>query len=235
MGRIYMFSRGERYGVSLSAKTKVARTSPKTVSLLREEAQLILLLRRPNAVRKSKRVNDSWFSKTDNENEMSLVASSTSAVYQKSLRYSTYIAEGSLKYLSFNGEEFTSSVEVRDSLSLSAKPKVANPALTVPLRGRGTTDLLLVRPIAVRKSKRVNDSWFSKTDNENEMSLVASSTSAVYQKSLRYSTYIAEGDVALVMLEFNLGEGISKHHGVPEDVDSKDMIVAGFGDEDEKI
>ncbi|GJS32016.1 hypothetical protein Tco_0530398 [Tanacetum coccineum] len=125
------------------------------------------------------------------------------------------------KYLSFNGEEFTSSVEVRDGLSLSDKPNVANPALTVPLRGTGTTVLLSVRPIAVRKSKRVNDSWFLKKDNENEMSLVALSTSVVYQKSLRYSTYIAEGS-----LNLTLEEGVSKHCGVPEDVDSEDMIVA---------
>ncbi|GJW04085.1 hypothetical protein Tco_1562941 [Tanacetum coccineum] len=144
------------------------------------------------------------------------------------------------KYLSFNGEEFISSVEVRDGLSLSAKPNVANPALTVPLGGRGTADLLSVRPIAVRKSKRVNDSWFSKRDNENEISLVVSSTSVVYQKSLRYSTYIAEGSLvrAVQMLQFERKlsmEGVSKHCGVPEDVDSEDMIVVGFGDEDEKI
>ncbi|GKD75748.1 hypothetical protein Tco_1334030 [Tanacetum coccineum] len=139
------------------------------------------------------------------------------------------------KYLSFNGKEFTSSVEVRDGLSLSANLNVANPALTVPLGGRGIADLLSVRPIAVRKSKRVNDSWFSKRDNENEMSLVTSSTSVVYQKSLRYLTYIDEGDVALVMLNLTLEEGVSKHRGVPEDVDSEDMIVVGFGDEDKKI
>ncbi|GKD34368.1 hypothetical protein Tco_1249877, partial [Tanacetum coccineum] len=102
------------------------------------------------------------------------------------------------KYSSFNGEEFTSSVEVRHGLSLSAKPNVANPALTVPSGGRGTTDLLSVRPIAVRKSKRLNDSWFSKWDNKNEISLVASSTSAMYQKSLRYLTYIAEGSLVRV-------------------------------------
>ncbi|GJU49092.1 hypothetical protein Tco_1218647 [Tanacetum coccineum] len=144
------------------------------------------------------------------------------------------------KYLSFNGEEFTSSVEVRDGLSLSAKPNVANPALTVPLGERDIKELLSVRLIRVRKSKQDNDSWFSKRDNENEMSLVVSSTFVVYQKSLRYSTYIAEGSLvrAVQILQFERKlsiEGVSKHHGVPEDVDSKDMIVVGFSDEDEKI
>ncbi|GJW60399.1 hypothetical protein Tco_0109734 [Tanacetum coccineum] len=46
------------------------------------------------------------------------------------------------KYLSFRGEEFTCSVDVRDALSLSANPNVANPALTVPFGGKGTSEVL---------------------------------------------------------------------------------------------
>ncbi|GJS52292.1 hypothetical protein Tco_0625654 [Tanacetum coccineum] len=47
--------------------------------------------------------------------------------------------------------------------------------------------------MAEMKSSRVKDNLFSKFDRENEMAFVASSTSVVYQKSLRYSAYIAEG------------------------------------------
>ncbi|GJT83630.1 hypothetical protein Tco_1057972 [Tanacetum coccineum] len=118
------------------------------------------------------------------------------------------------KYLIFSGEELTSSWGkkgvLRDGLSLSAKPKVANPALTVPLEGRGTTVSLSVSPIAERKSLWVKDNRFSKKDNEDEMSLVASSTFAVYQKSLRYSTYIAEGSLvkAVLMLHLNRNRSI---------------------------
>ncbi|GJX09256.1 hypothetical protein Tco_0199115 [Tanacetum coccineum] len=112
----------------------------------------------------------------------------------------------------FNGDEFISSVEVRDDLSLSAKPNVANPALMVPLGGRGIADVLSVRPIVVRKLKRVNDSWFSKRDNETRCPLVVSSTSRVYHKVLEYSIIVV-GDVALVMLEFNLGRRFTRFLG----------------------
>ncbi|GKE83082.1 hypothetical protein Tco_1553082 [Tanacetum coccineum] len=119
------------------------------------------------------------------------------------------------------------------------QPNMANPALMVPFGGRGTSEVLSVSPIAERKSKRGNVSWFSKRDNENVISFVVSSTSMVNKKFLRYSIYIDEGSLvrAVQMLNFDrkLSRGVSKHCRVCKEVDSEDMIDSGFREEDERI
>ncbi|GJR50627.1 hypothetical protein Tco_1401148 [Tanacetum coccineum] len=50
------------------------------------------------------------------------------------------------KYLIFNGEELTRTVDERDGLSLSNKPTIVSPALTVSLGGNGTTFLQIAYP-----------------------------------------------------------------------------------------